>query len=77
MRYLLGVGGLFIGLIGFVTLLFSKTAVNEGVAAIIILIGAVAFVGGALLEGMRELKTLLATLTTEVIAVRKAIEKRD
>jgi hypothetical protein len=77
MRYVLGVGGLFIGLIGFVTLLLSKSAVNEGVAAIIILIGAVAFVGGALLEGMRELKTSLATLTTEVIAVRKAIEKRD
>lgn len=76
MRLVLSIGGTLIGIGGFFALLLAKSAIHEGVAAIIILIGATGFVGGALLEGINSIKSSIAELHEEIIAVRRVLEKR-
>lgn len=75
MRLALSFGGLLCGLFGIGTLFLSKSAIHEGVAALIVLIGSTMFIGGALLGGIGGVKSSIAALHEEVIALRRALEK--
>ena len=80
MRHFLGFGGLVIGLMGLFSMFLAKTSINEGVSALIMLIGAVAFVGGAVLTAIEAVRTAvtsrLVAVLSELVDIRKALAKQ-
>jgi hypothetical protein len=80
-RQLLGFGGFAIGLLGLFSMFGAKTSINEGVSAIIMLIGAVAFVGGAILTAIESVRTTVASslssVHSELTDIRKALAKQS
>lgn len=76
MRHLLSALGLLVGLAGALFFFAANGAMQQIVAGTLMLIGAVLFSTGALLDAMEAGRQQVAGIHEELLSIRRSLEKR-
>ena len=75
MRILLSISGIIAGGFGLLMWGASKSSIHEILAAVLLLTGAVLFVGGAIISALEKIEQAARSVQTETEQVRRAVEK--